>query len=92
MDKRTLITGDVPPNKLPRLSMALKHPAKVGTAVEGTRIVGRWGSWMGLSYVFSKALSLADVSALKFAPCSGNALCLKLQANLSITIYLLEKK
>ena len=34
--------------------------------------------------------SLADVSMLKFAPCSGNALCLKLQVNPSITVYPLD--
>ncbi len=85
-----LSTGDVPPNKLPRLGMALKHYAKVGVALEGKRTLTRWGSWMGLSYVFSKALSLADVSMLKFAPCSGNALCLKSQVNPSITVYPLD--
>ncbi len=85
-----LSTGDIPPNKLPQLGMALKHHAKVGVALEGKRTLTRWGSWMGLSYVFSKALSLADVSMLKFAPCSGNALCLKSQVNPSITVYPLD--
>ncbi len=85
-----LSTGDVPPNKLPQLGMALKHHAKVGVALEGKRTLTRWGSWMGLSYMFSQALSLADVSMLKFAPCSGNALCLKSQVNPSITVYPLD--
>jgi len=56
----------------------------------GTRIATREGAWIGSSFIASTALSIADVSMLKFYPCSDHALCLKSQTNPSITVYPLE--
>lgn len=52
--------------------------------------VTHWGTWYGLSWIASTALSVADLAEMKFYPCSGNALCLKSQVNPSITVYPLD--
>ncbi len=76
---------------LPGLAGYLGRVAKRGMVFRGGPIAKKWGVWYGSSFVFSKALSLADVSMLKFSPCSDHALCLKSQVNPSITIYPLDE-
>ncbi len=76
---------------LPGLAAYLGRAAKRGMRFIGGPIATKWGVWYGSSFVFSKALSLADVSMLKFSPCSDHALCLKSQVNPSITIYPLDE-
>ncbi len=76
---------------LPGLAGYLGRAAKRGMVFRGGPITTKWGVWYGSSFVFSQALSLADVSMLKFSPCSDHALCLKSQVNPSITIYPLDE-
>ncbi len=76
---------------LPGLAAYIARAAKRGMVFRGGPIATKWGIWHGSSFVFSKALSLADVSMLKFSPCSDHALCLKSQVNPSITIYPLDE-
>ena len=57
----------------------------------GGHITTRWGTWAGASFVFSNLLDLAQIAQLKFSPCGPNSLCLKSQANPSITRYPLEE-
>jgi hypothetical protein len=66
--------------------------AKAGASGSKKPTVTRWGSWyLPSTFVFSQALSLTDISMLKFVPCSDHALCVKSQVNPSITVYPLEE-